>query len=456
MNEGLDLVVERMKNISNKLKEKSFSILMLVPESLVSVLIGNRGQMIRKLASETKAEIVVNQPVHSMKHRTVKITGKHYYVSKCMRHINRLMLEKQAEIDFRPRLIKTVDVKMEQITSRFIFPKKLVEYLGNNHGKFVEMVKMKYNVMIKFFDDHEIYYILKRDELVCQIQGKLQQVQEMMIYRFFEAIEDFYKKNKLDYLDVDVKILIPFKFITKIIGANGCMIKEIAQKSHGANIKALSDKFSHKQKETALSINGSITSKKYSVCIILEQIEIFRNGGPMLNSGIHLDSNIAEQFKNSVQMEKILNGDAHTANDQQMIQRDRDRENRDRDREREIREREREIERERDRQREFRERERERDRESERELQRIREREVIQREREKERERDRDRHWDKDGLMTSRLDRFRSRSPRSRSRSRTKKNATNQGRNRNRSVSRSSSGRRFRRRYSSESSEGYP
>ncbi len=60
MNEGLDLVVERMKNISNKLKEKSFSILMLVPESLVSVLIGNRGQMIRKLASETKAEIVVN------------------------------------------------------------------------------------------------------------------------------------------------------------------------------------------------------------------------------------------------------------------------------------------------------------------------------------------------------------------------------------------------------------
>lgn len=43
MNEGLEVVVERMKNISNKLKEKSLYILMLVPESLVSVLIGNRG-----------------------------------------------------------------------------------------------------------------------------------------------------------------------------------------------------------------------------------------------------------------------------------------------------------------------------------------------------------------------------------------------------------------------------
>lgn len=43
MNEGLEVVIERMKNISNKLKEKSLHILMLVPESLVSVLIGNRG-----------------------------------------------------------------------------------------------------------------------------------------------------------------------------------------------------------------------------------------------------------------------------------------------------------------------------------------------------------------------------------------------------------------------------
>jgi hypothetical protein len=116
----------------------------------------------------------------------------------------------------------------------------------------------------------------------------------MMVYKFFESIEEFYKKNKQDYSDVDVKILIPYKFITKIIGANGCMIKEIALKSHGANIKALSDKFSHKKKETALSIMGSMASKKDSVCIILEQIEIFRNGGPMLNSGIYLDSNIAE------------------------------------------------------------------------------------------------------------------------------------------------------------------
>lgn len=57
MNEGLELVFERLKNIS---KDKILNILMFVPESLVSILIGNRGQMIRKIGHESKAEIVVN------------------------------------------------------------------------------------------------------------------------------------------------------------------------------------------------------------------------------------------------------------------------------------------------------------------------------------------------------------------------------------------------------------
>ncbi len=76
-----------------------------------------------------------------MKHRTVKISGKHYYISKCIKSINKLMLDKETEIDFRPKLIKVVDVKTEQITCRFIFPNKLVEYLGNNNGKFTELAK---------------------------------------------------------------------------------------------------------------------------------------------------------------------------------------------------------------------------------------------------------------------------------------------------------------------------
>jgi len=72
------------------------------------------------------------------------------------------MLEKTNEIDFKPKVIRIVDVKNESITSRFIFPKKLIEYLGGNHGRFVEIVKNKYNVNIKFYYDYGLD-ILKRD-----------------------------------------------------------------------------------------------------------------------------------------------------------------------------------------------------------------------------------------------------------------------------------------------------
>lgn len=71
-------------------------------------------------------------------------------------------MEKTSEIDFKPKLIKIVDVKNEQITSRFIFPKKLIEYLGGNQGRFVEVVKNKYNVNVKFYYDYGLD-ILKRD-----------------------------------------------------------------------------------------------------------------------------------------------------------------------------------------------------------------------------------------------------------------------------------------------------
>jgi len=40
MNEGLEMVFERLKEMN---KDKKLNILMLVPETVVSILIGNRG-----------------------------------------------------------------------------------------------------------------------------------------------------------------------------------------------------------------------------------------------------------------------------------------------------------------------------------------------------------------------------------------------------------------------------
>ncbi len=79
------------------------------------------------------------------------------------------------------------------------------------------------------------------------------------------------------------------------------MIKDIIEKSGGASIKISSDKhIDRDNKECMISIAGTIENKIDGACYILEQIECFKNGGPILQSGKLINENIAEQFKNSI------------------------------------------------------------------------------------------------------------------------------------------------------------
>lgn len=80
------------------------------------------------------------------------------------------------------------------------------------------------------------------------------------------------------------------------------MIREIAARSGGTQIKILSDKSAERDlPEIAVSIAGSLKGKQEASAIILEQIELFKNGGPVLTTGSCLNDNIANQYKNSVQ-----------------------------------------------------------------------------------------------------------------------------------------------------------
>ena len=79
------------------------------------------------------------------------------------------------------------------------------------------------------------------------------------------------------------------------------MIKDIIERSGGAQIKILSDREAERDtKECIISINGAIENKIDATCFILEQIECFKNGGPILQSGKSINENLVQQFKNSI------------------------------------------------------------------------------------------------------------------------------------------------------------
>ena len=73
-------------------------------------------------------------------------------------------------------------------------------------------------------------------------------------------------------------------FVTKLIGAGGCMIQEIANFAKGVSIKIMSNKNDEKKNnfhDIPLCIAGSFYSIQDATCIIIEQMECFKNGGPV-------------------------------------------------------------------------------------------------------------------------------------------------------------------------------
>lgn len=67
------------------------------------------------------------------------------------------------------------------------------------------------------------------------------------------------------------------------------MVKNIAQHANGAQIKINSDKDSKKNlREVSVAINGSIEGKYRAAHLIIEQVEIFKYGGPVSVSVLFL------------------------------------------------------------------------------------------------------------------------------------------------------------------------
>ena len=115
------------------------------------------------------------------------------------------------------------------------------------------------------------------------MKGTVQDVQDA-ICLLIKKILQYYKDDHRSKDPFTLKMLIPKIFVTKLIGAKGCMIQEISNTAGGANIKILSDKKLEREldlPEIIVSIGGNLGQMQDAACIIVEQIECFKNGGPV-------------------------------------------------------------------------------------------------------------------------------------------------------------------------------
>ena len=124
------------------------------------------------------------------------------------------------------------------------------------------------------------------------LTGKLQKVEKCI---------EIIVKLAFKHDEQSVRILIPGNYVSKLIGAKGCLIRDISNKSGGAQISILSDKKLERSiHEIMVEVSGDTKSCTNATLMVIEQIELFKQGGPILQTGKVINRNMVEQFENSV------------------------------------------------------------------------------------------------------------------------------------------------------------
>ena len=268
-------------------KGEKIAIIIMIPNGLVSMIIGTRGKQIATLIEESQASIVINQPIYKMTYRTVTISGYPEGIAKGIMLIQQIMEERYSEVNTIEFECPPLNVMTTQTNVKLVLPYYIVNGLmakRHGNGSFINFLKDKYDVIMKVFLESKNRQLDKKD-VVCNLKGTINNVQNAIIelsHKIKNDIRSTYD-GKESY---QIKILINKVFVTKLIGARGCMIQEIANFAKGASIKIMSNKNDEKKSnfhDIPLCIAGGFYSIQDATCIIIEQMECFKNGGPVSN-----------------------------------------------------------------------------------------------------------------------------------------------------------------------------
>lgn len=171
----------------------------------------------------------------------------------------------------------------------------MLTFIISQKGSFLKALSKKFSVRINIENAKDMPMV-ERDEGVCIIKGKLNKVQYTSVFILRRAYE-FTQQRHETYTD-QIKMLIPNNFVTKLIGAKGSMIRELAKKSMGAQIKILSDRKSERElQECIVTVAGSLANRQDAACFILEQIEKFKVGGYDYDPKVNPDDNSREKIR---------------------------------------------------------------------------------------------------------------------------------------------------------------
>lgn len=141
----------------------------MVPNGLISMIIGTKGRQISNLIRDSKANIVVNQPIYKMVHRTINISGKPGNVAEAVKNIYSIMEERYFEVAKVEMECRPLNVNTTQTHVKFVFNEEIVDYLSYKKSSTINQIKEECGVDIKFYQDRKNRSLDRKDYIAVGI-----------------------------------------------------------------------------------------------------------------------------------------------------------------------------------------------------------------------------------------------------------------------------------------------
>jgi hypothetical protein len=172
------IIIEEMMAEMRKMEGDSITILIFIPEGMVSLIIGAKGRQIKVLTQDSDTDIVVNQPIHKMSHRTVKIEGEPHNIATAIAMIYGLLEERAEDFKDIAEPAKPFNISQVKMTARFVIDHKVVGFVIGRNGQFTKLCLEKYDVILKIVDQRRYQKVIRSYEDVAILSGKLRDVQK--------------------------------------------------------------------------------------------------------------------------------------------------------------------------------------------------------------------------------------------------------------------------------------
>ena len=168
--EALKIILDHIETLRKKENDNDHNNnemkgLILVPNGLVSIIIGTRGKQINYLIKSSGANIIVNQPIFKMLHRTITIVGKTSKITNAIVLIYKIMEDRYFEVEHVEVESKPLDLSNTKTSAKFIYNQSCVDYLLEKNSKFLKNLEKNFNIVIKFYQEKHNKLISRNDHI---------------------------------------------------------------------------------------------------------------------------------------------------------------------------------------------------------------------------------------------------------------------------------------------------